>query len=200
LPVADDNASGVAGLIELAYLLAKEDLPLQIELVAYNLEEPPFFGTNQMGSFFHADNLKNQNAKVSLMICLEMIGYFSDEPNSQDFPVSLMSLFYPSKGNFIAVVGNLNNGFTVRKFKAEMLKTHDLLVYSINAPPFLPGVDFSDHSNYWNFGYNALMITDTAFYRNENYHSAQDTWEKLDYSRMAQVVESTFNAIKEISR
>ncbi|MBC7798620.1 MAG: M28 family peptidase [Pyrinomonadaceae bacterium] len=197
---ADDNSSGIAGLIELSRLLSQTELPLQIELVAYALEEPPYFATQQMGSFIHADSLKKQNANVRLMICLEMIGYFTDENDSQNYPVSLLKLFYPSKGNFIVVVGSFGNGLTTRRLKASMISGVDLPIYSINAPDFVNGVDFSDHRNYWKLGYNAVMITDTAFYRNKNYHSNNDTSEKLDYPRMAKTIEATFAAIIEISK
>jgi len=200
LPAADDNASGVAGLIELAYLLGKTELHTQVELVAYSLEEPPFFGTNKMGSYVHAKSLKDQNAFVRLMLSLEMIGYFSDEPNSQAFPVSVMSSLYPSRGNFIGVIGNFNNFLTVRRIKAAMLAASDLPVYSTNAPVSIPGIDFSDHRNYWEFGYDAAMITDSAFYRNPNYHTAADTAEKLDYNRMAKVVEGVYNAVVQTAK
>lgn len=197
-PAADDNASGVAGLIELAYLLGQtEKLPMQIELVAFTLEEPPFFGTNKMGSYIHAESLSKQNIKIRLMISLEMIGYFSDKPGSQDFPISLMSLCYPTTGNFITVIGTLNDGLSVRNFKNSMLEATDLPVYSINAPSFINGIDFSDHRNYWKFGYRAVMITDTAFYRNPFYHSPLDTAEKLDYHRMSLVVQSVYQAVLE---
>jgi hypothetical protein len=197
---ADDNASGVAGLIELAFLLGKTNSTANIELVAYTLEEPPYFATEQMGSYVHAKSLKEKNVSVRLMISMEMIGYFSDEPNSQKFPVSLMTLFYPNRGNFIAVVGNFTNGLTARSFKNSMTGVTDLPVYSINAPTFINGVDFSDHRNYWKFGYNALMITDTAFYRNTNYHTERDTAEKLDYAKMAEVVKATYNAVLEVAK
>jgi Zn-dependent M28 family amino/carboxypeptidase len=191
---ADDNASGVAGLIELAYLLGQNKPAKQVELVAYSLEEPPFFATEQMGSYVHAKSLKDKDVKVSLMISLEMIGYFSDEPNSQKFPVSLLSLFYPNQGNFAVIVGDFTNVFTTRNLKFAM--NGDVAVYSANVPTLVNGVDFSDHRNYWNFGYNAVMITDTAFYRNFNYHTKNDTAEKLDYVRMAKIVEGVFNFIE----
>ena len=197
---ADDNASGVAGLIELAKLFGKTESPMQIQLVAFTLEEPPFYATEQMGSFIHAKSLKNENANVRLMISLEMIGYFSDEPNSQKFPVSIMNLFYPSTGNFIAVIGNFTNALTVRNFKSSMTAATDLPVYSANAPTFINGVDFSDHRSYWNLGYNAVMITDTAFYRNHNYHLENDTVERIDYERMAEVVEATYKAILDTAK
>ena len=199
-PAADDNASGVAGLIELGFLLGKAELPVQIELVAYTLEEPPFFRTEKMGSFVHAKSLKDKSIAVRLMVSLEMIGYFSDEPDSQSFPVSLLSLFYPTRGNYITIVGNLDNGWTIRRAKYSMSAATDLPVYSINAPVWVNGVDFSDHRNYWHFGYNAAMITDTAFYRNPNYHTWQDTAEKLDYNRMAKVVAGVYQMTVDLAK
>jgi hypothetical protein len=200
LPGADDNASGVAGLIELARLLARQQPPLGVELVAFSLEEPPYFRTTGMGSSVHAKSLRSQNVQVRAMLSLEMIGCFSDAPNSQLFPVGVLSAFYPSRGNFIAVVGRLSDASLVRKTKSAMRNAAPLPVYSINAPRFVPGVDFSDQLSYWHAGYNALMITDTAFYRNRNYHTAQDTAEKLDYKRMAMVVEGVYAAVNELAR
>jgi Zn-dependent M28 family amino/carboxypeptidase len=199
LPGADDNASGVAGLIELAYLLGKQQLPVRVELIAYTLEEPPYFRTEHMGSAVHAAALRKEDVNVKLMICLEMIGYFSDEPRSQEFPASFFGAFYSSQGNFIAVVGRFGDGLLVRRIKGAMRGGTSLPIYSINAPTFVPGVDFSDQLNYWNAGYDAVMITDTAFFRNPNYHTAQDTADKLDYKRMAMVVEGVYAAILELA-
>jgi hypothetical protein len=128
------------------------------------------------------------------------IGYFSDAPNSQSFPIGVLSAFYPSKGNFIGVVGRLSDGLLVRKTKSAMRNATPLPVYSINAPQFVPGVDFSDQLNYWHAGYSAMMITDTAFYRNRNYHTAQDTAEKLDYKRMAMVVEGVYAVVMDLAQ
>src|SRR5262249_18896517 len=178
-PGADDNASGVAGLIELAYLLGKTPLPVCVELVAFTLEEPGYFRTAQMGSAIHARSLKKQGIPVRVMLSLEMIGYFTDAPHSQSFPVSLLAAFYPSEGNFIAVVGKLDQISVVRRAKKAMRSASSLPVYSINAPRFVPGIDFSDHLNYWEASYNAAMITDTAFYRNPNYHTWRDTADTL---------------------
>ena len=200
LPGTDDNASGVAGLIELARLLGRQQPPLRVELVAFSLEEPPYFRTTGMGSSVHAQSLRNQNVRVRAMISLEMIGYFSDAPSSQSFPIGVLSAFYPSTGNFISVVGRLSDGLLVRKTKSAMRNATPLPVYSINAPQFVAGVDFSDQLNYWQAGYSAMMITDTAFYRNRNYHTAQDTAEKLDYKRMAMVVEGVYAVVNELAR
>lgn len=199
LPGADDNASGVAGLIELARLLSLQSPPLRIELVAFTLEEPPYFGTTGMGSSVHAESLRRQNIRVRAMFSLEMIGYFSDAPNSQRVPGGLLSAFYPSTGNFIAVVGRPGDWSLVRRTKAAMRNASPLPVYSINAPRIVSGVDFSDQLNYWHAGYNAVMITDTAFYRNPNYHTAHDTEEKLDYKRMAMVVEGVYAAVIDLA-
>ena len=200
LPGADDNASGGAGLIELGRLLASQPPPMRVELVAFSTEEPPYFRTTGMGSSVHAMSLRNQNVQVRAMFSLEMIGYFSDAPGSQHFPVGLLGALYPSTGNFISVVGRMSDGMLVRQVKKAMTGAAPLQVRSINAPSFIPGVDFSDQLNYWHAGYGAVMITDTAFYRNRNYHTQNDTAEKLDYKRMAMVVEGVHAAVIELSR
>jgi len=200
LPGADDNASGVAGLIELGRLLGRQPPALRVELVAFTLEEPPYFRTTGMGSAVHAESLRQQNVRVRAMFSLEMIGYFSDAPGSQHFPIGALGAFYPSTGNFISVVGRLGDWSLVRRTKAAMRNAAPLPVYSINAPSVVPGVDFSDQLNYWNAGYHAVMITDTAFFRNLNYHTVQDTAEKLDYKRMAMVVEGVYAAVIDLAR
>lgn len=199
-PGADDNASGVAGLLALAELLGRADLPLQVELVAYTLEEPPFFRSEYMGSAIHARALREQAVEVRAMLSLEMIGSFSDAPGSQEFPNRLLRLFYPSRGNFIAIVGNFGQAKLVRQVKRAMRQTGAIPVYSINAPDWVPGVDFSAHLSYWEQGWPAVMITDTAFYRNKNHHTAPDTPERLDYQRMAMVVKSVYAAVLKIAQ
>lgn len=191
-PGADDNASGVAGLIELARLLRQYPPQHPVELVAYTLEELPYFRTGYMGSAWHVRSLAAAGREVQLMLSLEMIGYFSDKDGSQSYPVPGMEFVYPERGNFIAIVGRTGDFGSTRGVKAIMAGATDLPVYSINAPSLIPGIDFSDHLNFWQAGYPALMITDTAFYRNPNYHRAEDTYEKLDYTRMAKVVQAVF--------
>jgi Zn-dependent M28 family amino/carboxypeptidase len=194
-PGADDNASGVAGLIELAYLLGKHPVSGTVELVAYSTEEPPFFRTADMGSAHHAAALAKEGVKVGLMISLEMIGYFSEKENSQRFPVSGMESIYSDRGDFIAVISRMRDGALASRVKRHMQGASSLEVYSLSAPASVPGVDFSDHLNYWNHQFPAIMVTDTSFYRNPHYHEATDTAEQLDYKRMSQVVVAVYEAV-----
>ncbi len=195
-PGADDNASGVAGLLELARLFKVNNpsLNFRIDFVAFTLEEPPYFRTEKMGSYIHARRLYNNNVKVIGMVSLEMIGFFTDEPNSQRYPSILMKPFYPSTGNFIAVVGDFNSSDLISHFKNNLNLT-SLNAQSLKAPSMVPGVDFSDHMNYWKFKYKALMITDTSFYRNQNYHKKTDTIDTLNFEKMAEVVKGVYWAL-----
>jgi Zn-dependent M28 family amino/carboxypeptidase len=196
-PGADDNASGVAGLIELGVLLGKQATNRAIELVAYTHEEPPYFGTVHMGSAHHAAGVALRNEDIIGVIVLEMIGYFSDRRFSQSYPSLLLHGIYPHRGNFIAVVGRWDQGAWIKKVKAGMKGTTALPVHSIRAPASIPGIDFSDHRNYWPHGYQAVMLTDTAFYRNKSYHTTNDTPDRLDYQRLSDVVIATFETINQ---
>jgi Zn-dependent M28 family amino/carboxypeptidase len=196
-PGADDNASAVAGLLEIARLLValKPDLPYRIDLVAFPLEEPPYFTTEFMGSAIHAHSLKENKIKVKAMVCLEMLGYFSDKPNSQEYPLSGLKAIYPSVANFIAVVGKVGENYLTGHFKKCMSAASLLPVYSINAPSSIRGLDFSDHRNYWAEGFPAVMITDTSFFRNPHYHQNTDTIETLDFDSMTEVVRGVYSAV-----
>lgn len=192
---ADDNASGIIGLLEIARMLSEQKQHKNIELVAYTLEEPPFFRTEYMGSFIHAKSLKQSHAKISGMICLEMIGYFKEEKHTQDYPLGFLKLFYGSRGNYITVVNKFKKGKTARKFTKQMDHFAKLPVRKFNGPKSLTGIDFSDHLNYWKMGFSACMITDTAFYRNKNYHQKTDEMGTLNISKMAQVIDGIFLSI-----
>ncbi len=194
---ADDNASAVAGLLEIARLIAelKPVLSHRIDFVAYSLEEPPYFRTEYMGSAVHAQSLKKQKVELKAMICLEMIGYFTEQPNSQQYPISALKAIYPSKGDFIAVVGKIGQDSLVKQVKTNMLTAANIQVYSINAPAWLTGIDFSDHRSYWAVGYPSVMITDTSFFRNPHYHQTSDTIETLDFDRMTEVVKGVYWAL-----
>ncbi len=196
-PGADDNASAVAGLLEVARLLQvhRPEVSYRIELVAFSLEEPPYFRTDNMGSAIHAQSLVDRGAEVRAMVALEMIGYFDDRPGSQSFPVPGLGLLYSTTGNGIVVVGDAGSWRLTGHVKGRMAGICGIPVYSINAPAAVPGLDFSDHLNYWKRGWPAVMITDTAFFRNPNYHQPSDTAETLDYARMAEVVRGVFVAV-----
>ncbi|MHA4896497.1 M28 family peptidase [Pedobacter sp. PWIIR3] len=189
---ADDNASGVVGLLELARLLKGKKLNYRIDLVAYTLEEPPYFRTEFMGSYVHAKSLIDQKADVFGMISLEMIGYFKDEKKTQSYPLGLLSLFYGNKGNYITVVKKFGAGKFARAFNRNFRNAKVVETKTFTGPRALPGIDFSDHLNYWKFGYSALMITDTSFYRNKNYHEKTDVLETLDLTKMAKVIDGVF--------
>lgn len=194
-PGADDNASGVAGLLELARMLGRAPPSRPIELVAYTLEEPPHFRSEHMGSAWHARALRASGREVEYMLSLEMIGRFSDRPGSQTYPVRGMHRLYSDRGDFVVVVGRMGDFGLTRKVKAAMAGATPLPVHSINAPPLLvQGVDFSDHLSYWREGFPALMVGDTAFLRSHRYHQADDTYQTLDYARMAQVVQGAYAA------
>jgi hypothetical protein len=195
-PGADDNASGIAALIELAYLTGASAPQREVELVAYVLEEPPFFRTSHMGSAIHAESIAGEKSNITGVIVLEMVGCFNDEKGSQSYPSLLLRAFYPRRGNFIAVAGRWDQGDWIKAVKVGMLGSTDLPVYSIRAPSALPGIDFSDHFNYWPYGIKAVMVTDTSFYRNKAYHASEDTSDRLDYDRMSKVVVAVFEALR----
>jgi Zn-dependent M28 family amino/carboxypeptidase len=200
-PGADDNASGVSGLLELARLLSTDSakLPMRIDLVAYTLEEPPYFRTKHMGSWIHAKSLKDSSVDVRIMLSIEMIGYFRDSEDSQRYPSKILGWFYPSKGNFISVVSNFGSHFASSSFVSLMKEGCGVPIERLTAPASIPGVDFSDHLNYWECGFDAAMITDTSFLRNDNYHETTDTPESLDYARMAEVVNGVYHAATHMS-
>lgn len=194
---ADDNASGIAALLEFARLFQNQNLNYRIDLVAYTLEEPPYFGTKDMGSYKHAEYLFENKIDVYGMLCLDMIGYFKDEKNTQDYPLRFLKLFYGSKGNYITAVKKMNGGKFAKKSKRQLKKLDDktLRVKSITAPAKIEGIAFSDHLNYWRFGYSALFITDTGFFRNPNYHLTTDTLETLDIQKICKVSDLIFKLL-----
>jgi Zn-dependent M28 family amino/carboxypeptidase len=198
-PGADDNASAVAGLLELARLLADKPLTGTLHFVAFTLEEPPLFRSKKMGSYVYAESLKRAGRDVRGMICLEMIGYFSDKPDSQLFPLPFMRWVYPDKGDFVTLVSNLQSRDFLKNIRRGFRKGTDLPAESLTTVSIVPGVDFSDHRSFWKLGYNAIMVTDTAFYRNPHYHGIGDVPETLDYERMAEVVLGLKSAIEGVA-
>jgi hypothetical protein len=195
-PGADDNASSVAGLLETARLIMESNpnLAYRIDFVAYSLEEPPHFTLETMGSYVHAKSLKDAGTPVLGMLCYEIIGYFSDQPGSQHFPSPTLAAAYPSTGNFIVVVGLQAQRSFSRKVFDQMKQQDAVDVQHISFPSSAGLAGLSDHRNYWAFGFPAVMINDTAFLRNLNYHKKSDTMETLNFEKMAAVVDATYKA------
>ena len=204
---ADDNASAIAVQLETArHLRMLKDhleLNLAVKFVSFPLEEPPTFGTRHMGSSVYAHNAWKSKEQIDGMICLEMVGYTCHDQGCQDYPFPLMFFDYPKQGDFISIVGN----FKSRKFTNDLFEAFnrnpDLPVVKLTVPAggfILPSVRLSDHSSFWHRGYKAIMVTDTAFYRNPHYHRTSDTMEKLDYDFMAELVESLLLYFRSLSK
>jgi hypothetical protein len=198
-PGADDNASAVAVLLEVCRALKSISPGRTLKLIFFFLEEPPVFRTEHMGSYVYAKEAKARNENIKAMICLEMVGYYSDKKNGQTFPLPLMSMMFSTTPNFIAVVGNLKSRNLVDKVKNSLLKVSPIPVETLTSVSFVPGVDLSDHRSFWEMGYPAVMITDTAFYRNPNYHTENDTIDTLDFNTMADLLKGLLQAAKDLT-
>ena len=196
-PGANDNGTGVAAVLELADRFKDAELPRSIRFVAFVNEEPPHFMRGSMGSDVYAKHVASEKENIIAMYSLETIGYFSDEPGSQRYPL-LFNLFYPRTGNFIAFVGNLKSRGLVtqslRSFRAHASFPSE----GIAAPAIIPGINWSDHWSFWKQGYPAIMITDTAPFRYPYYHTSEDTPDKVDYEKMVYVVRGIEKMLEEI--
>jgi Zn-dependent M28 family amino/carboxypeptidase len=194
---ADDNASAVAVQLEVARHLAEQaganTLDLAVKFVFFALEEPPVYGTPHMGSRVYAKMARAQKEKIDGMICLEMVGYACHEPGCQNYPFPLMFLNYPKQGNFIGIVNNFKSRGFAQGLVEQFQKNRHLPVVKLTVPfngRIMPAVRLSDHASFWDKGYKAVMVTDSAFFRNPYYHTAADTMDKLDFEFMAEVVHS----------
>jgi Zn-dependent M28 family amino/carboxypeptidase len=185
-PGADDNATGIAAVLELARILAGRRLARSVRFVAFVNEEPPFFQTDDMGSRMYARRARERGENIVAMLSLESIGYYSDAKGSQDYPL-LFRLFYPNRGNFLGFVGNIAARRlvhqTIRSFRRHAAFPSE----GVAAPGWIMGIGWSDHWAFWKEGYPAIMVTDTALFRYEHYHSVTDTPDKIDYARLARV-------------
>lgn len=199
-PGANDNATGTAAVLALAKRLKSLGATAQSDLmfVLYTNEEPPYFKTPLMGSHVHAKALKARGVTVTAMLSLETMGYFSDAAGSQKYPWPL-NQFYPTQGDFIAFVATAGDLGLVRKV-VRSFRSHAVFPSEgIAAPRFVPGVDYSDHAAYIDHGYPALMVTDTAPYRYPHYHTREDTPDKVDYDRLARVVQGLEGVVRDLA-
>ncbi len=198
-PGANDNATGVAVLLELARLVKDSKLCMPIRFVAFANEEPPYFGSREgMGSIEYLRSFQNPAEEILCMLSLECIGLFIEGPNSQKYP-PLVGFFYPDRGNFIAFVGDFSSRQLVRQVLKGFRQKAAIPSEGLAAPAWVPGVSLSDHRSFWEADIPALMVTDTAFFRDETYHQTTDTSERLQYEQMARVVKGLSSVVIDLA-
>jgi Zn-dependent M28 family amino/carboxypeptidase len=197
-PGADDNASGVAGMLAVAHALAKHPADRTIHFVAFATEEPPFFRSMEMGSYHYAKSLHERRANVVGMLSVESIGYYSSKPRSQRYP-AFLGRFFPAVADFIGVVGNLQSRGLAQRCAATFGR-NGVPVEAAALPSLVPEAGWSDQWSFWEFGYRAVMVTDTALFRNANYHTPDDTPDTLDYDQMTRVVVALTDVARELAR
>lgn len=201
-PGADDNASAVAVMLEVSRLLREHTGRRTARYVAFACEEPPYFNVDAMGSQHHARESRRRGDKIVGMLCLEMVGYYSLTKGSQAVPPGIpkwMHRFFPDRGNFLAAVGNMPSWKLCWQFRRGFKRgTRQMPLFSICLPEKIHEIRLSDNSSFWDQGYPALMLTDTSFLRNPNYHRATDTPDTLDYPRMTEVTLGVASAMRRL--
>jgi len=197
-PGANDNGTGIAGVLALARMWAGREPERTMRFVAFVNEEPPFFQTNQMGSLVYAKSCRERGDKIVAMLSLETMGCFSTEKGSQNYPFPF-GLFYPSRGDFIGFVGNTASASLVRQCVKVFREQASFPSEGGALPGVLPGIGWSDHWSFWQAGYPALMVTDTAPFRYAHYHTAADMPDKVDYDRLARVVDGLDKVITDLA-
>ncbi|HET6886944.1 MAG TPA: M28 family peptidase [Candidatus Udaeobacter sp.] len=199
-PGANDNGSGVAATLALARRFAGRKPEHTLRFVAFANEEPPYFLSGEMGSLVYAGRCKARGDKISVMVSLETIGYFSDAPNSQVYPSRVLGAFYPKVGNFIGFVSNVHSRTLLRRAIGLFRQHAKIPSEGAALPAFIPGVSWSDQWSFWRNGYPGIMVTDTAPFRYPYYHSSSDTPDKLDYDRFALVVSGMEKVIEDLDK
>jgi len=197
-PGANDNASGVAAVLELARMFHGSKPRRTVRFVLFVNEEPPYFQTESMGSLVYARQLRRDQVPVAAMISLETIGFYSDEAGSQKYP-DLLGLFYPTRGNFIGFVGNPSSRALLRTAVRKFRATTSFPSEGIAAPQQWPGIGWSDHWSFWQEQYPAIMVTDTALFRYPYYHTPYDTVNRVDFARMSRVVNGLRRLVESIA-
>jgi hypothetical protein len=197
-PGADDNATGVAAVLELARIFGESDTPYTIRFVAFANEEHPGMDQKTMGSYTYAAGCRERKEEIVAMLSLEMLGCYSEVEGSQHYPEPF-NLFYPTKGNFIGFVGNASSKNLVKQVVTEFRRSAQFPSEGVAAPDSIRDVSRSDHWGFWQFGYPALMVTDTSNFRYEHYHSARDTPDRLDFERFTKVVAGLTHVVSELA-
>jgi Zn-dependent M28 family amino/carboxypeptidase len=197
-PGANDNASGVAALLEMSRLFKRLRPAISVRFVAFVNEEPPFSFGSKQGSMVYAKMAKARGDDIALMVAMDCIGCYSEQAGSQHYP-PFFGFFYPSEGNFLAVISNLASRHSMHMFVEQFHIVSDFPLEHLATTSFVPGVSWSDHRSFWKQGYRALLVTDTAFYRYQHYHSASDTPDKISYPRFTQAVISLHNTFSRIA-
>lgn len=198
-PGANDNASGVAALLEISRMFQAVEPSLTVRFVAFVNEEPPFFMTPQQGSMAYAEAARHRGDDIRLMASLETIGCYSSEPGSQSYP-PLFGFFYPNRGNFIGIVSDFRSRAVAQRLAEAFRRRSDFPLQTASTFRFIPGVSWSDHLSFWRQHYRAVMVTDTAFCRYRHYHAASDTPDKLSYPEFARVTLGLFEAFAQLAR
>jgi len=196
-PGADDNASGVAGTLAMARRLVHVEPKYTLRFVFFAAEEPPNFKNGTMGSYQYAKRCRDRREVVRAMLSIESIGYYDPRPKSQLYPPALRP-FFPSTGNFIAFAGNLRSRGLVRRCIGAFRRSAQFPSEGAAVPELVPEIGWSDQWSFWQFGWPAIMVTDTAPFRNPNYHMPSDTPETLDYDRMSRVVQGLVGVVREL--
>ncbi|WP_413171351.1 M28 family peptidase [Anabaena azotica] len=197
-PGANDNGTGAVATLELARIFANQKTNRTIRFVEFTNEEPPFFWTENMGSLVYAKKLHQQGEKIVAMLSLETMGYFSDQPGSQQYPFPI-GLLYPNQGNFISFIGNIKSSDLVKKTIGSFRRHVQFPSQGTALPSWIPGVGWSDQWSFWQQDYQGIMVTDTAPYRYQYYHTSEDTIDKVDFEKLARVVNGLVKVISDLA-
>jgi len=198
-PGANDNATGCSVLLELARAFVASRPARTLRFVFFVNEEPPYFRTENMGSFRHARGADERGEAISAMLALESLGYYSPEEGSQQYPTSVIGAFYPERGDFVSFVGNTESRALVRRTLRVFRQSTRFPSEGLAAPSVTPGLDWSDHASFWKFKIPAIMVTDTAHFRDPHYHQETDRGQQIDYDRMARVARGLEAVARELT-
>jgi Zn-dependent M28 family amino/carboxypeptidase len=197
-PGANDNGSGVAAMLEISRHFATLTPALTVRFVAFVNEEPPSFFTAQQGSAVYAKAARERGDDIRLMVSLETLGCYFDQPGSQRYPL-LFRYFFPDRGNFVGLVSDFRSGRVMRRMAKTFRRHSDFPLEHVAAFRWIPGIAWSDHLSFWRQGYPALMVTDTAFYRYHYYHTPEDTPDKLTYPAFGRATEALSRCLADMA-